>query len=64
MYRIANYLKNEFYDKTKKTTSQSSFEKVSEDKDLLYELRNKLSNIGLEDIDDIDDDFYYHIKVG
>ena len=60
-YFLTNILKNEFYDKTKKTTSQSRVEKVSEDKDLLYELRSKLSNIGLEDIDD---DFYYHRKVG
>lgn len=60
-YFLTNMLKNEFYDKTKESTSQDRFQKVSEDKDYLYDLRKKLSSIGLEDIDD---DFYYHRKVG
>lgn len=60
-YFLTNMLKNEFYDKTKKSTSESRFQKISEDKDYLYDLKNKLSSIGLEDIDD---DFYYHRKVG
>ena len=59
-YFLTSILKNEGYNKTKKSTSQSRFQNISEDKDYLYDLRDRLSNIGLGDIDN---DFYNHRKV-